>query len=952
MLVDGVSVGAVTSYTFTNVTANHTIAASFAIDTYTITASAGAGGIIDPAGDVAGELRRRTRRSPSSRTAATTSTTCWSTASRSARSASYTFTNVTANHTISASFEVVTYTLTVTIVGNGSVTKTPDQPSYIYSTQVTLTATADPGWHFTGWSGDITGTTSPRDITVDANKNVTATFQQNVYTWNITGTGAWTTSTNWTPTRTTPSSSDVLVFDNGATTTANLVPSQTIGQLLISGNTSLTLQGSAVVSIGGGPGTDFDLAPGSSLTLNGVNNLRIALGSSATGIVEGTITLMGAQHTLFAQSPNSLEFQSGSLLTLGTGFSGTAFGTGTGTSGLNSVIFRSGAVLQQSAGSSPFGAAQPATVLTFAAGSRFKLTGNTTPSFAGRTYADFEQVTPGPITVTGSAPLVMNNLFMTSGTLNCNVTGGVELNGNVTVNSGATLNFSPASAATVTLGGTTLQTITASGTLTANANATLAVDNPAGASLATDVTLNSKLNFVVGKILTGTHVLALTGANNAITGAGSSTGYVSGKLRVRMNPVAGEAARTLEIGGPVAYAPVTIAAHGVGAAFDLMGTTLPQDHPQVASSGLEVAKTANRMWTLTPTGTPSLASYDATFGFGAVDLDPGADPATFFVRRYAGAAWSPTTQGARTPLSTQATGLTAFGDFAVGQLTQYLLTVDVVGGGTVERSPDLPTYGSGTQVQLTATAAPGWGFSGWSGDATGNTNPLTVTMTGPKTIGATFVDVEAPAVHVLSPDGGEKLLVGYTRTLQWEATDNVGLTTFDLFLSRDGGLTFPDTIATGLSASGEPAYDWMVTGPATNDGDDVFTVLLRVVAHDAAGNSFSDTSNAGCEIVTVEPLAVGDPLPTEFSLAAPWPNPARGPVRIEYAVSVASPVRLSVLDVQGREVDVLVDGARAPGRYQEVWKGHDSHGVAPAGVYFLRFRTPSKAFVRRIVLTR
>ena len=39
VLVDGVSVGALTSYTFTNVTANHTIAASFAIDTHTITAS-------------------------------------------------------------------------------------------------------------------------------------------------------------------------------------------------------------------------------------------------------------------------------------------------------------------------------------------------------------------------------------------------------------------------------------------------------------------------------------------------------------------------------------------------------------------------------------------------------------------------------------------------------------------------------------------------------------------------------------------------------------------------------------------------------------------------------------------------------------------------------------------------------------------------------------------------
>ena len=53
VLVDGGSVGAVASYTFTNVQANHTIAASFAIDTYTITATAGPNGAISPAGAVA-----------------------------------------------------------------------------------------------------------------------------------------------------------------------------------------------------------------------------------------------------------------------------------------------------------------------------------------------------------------------------------------------------------------------------------------------------------------------------------------------------------------------------------------------------------------------------------------------------------------------------------------------------------------------------------------------------------------------------------------------------------------------------------------------------------------------------------------------------------------------------------------------------------------------------------
>ena len=57
VLVDGVSVGAVSTYTFSNVTANHTITATFAKDAdpvtrYRIEASAGEGGSISPEGIV------------------------------------------------------------------------------------------------------------------------------------------------------------------------------------------------------------------------------------------------------------------------------------------------------------------------------------------------------------------------------------------------------------------------------------------------------------------------------------------------------------------------------------------------------------------------------------------------------------------------------------------------------------------------------------------------------------------------------------------------------------------------------------------------------------------------------------------------------------------------------------------------------------------------------------
>ena len=50
--VDGTSVGAVATYTFSNVTANHAISATFTAITYTITASAGTGGSISPLGAV------------------------------------------------------------------------------------------------------------------------------------------------------------------------------------------------------------------------------------------------------------------------------------------------------------------------------------------------------------------------------------------------------------------------------------------------------------------------------------------------------------------------------------------------------------------------------------------------------------------------------------------------------------------------------------------------------------------------------------------------------------------------------------------------------------------------------------------------------------------------------------------------------------------------------------
>jgi uncharacterized repeat protein (TIGR02543 family) len=71
--------------------------------------------------------------------------------------------------------------------------------------------------------------------------------------------------------------------------------------------------------------------------------------------------------------------------------------------------------------------------------------------------------------------------------------------------------------------------------------------------------------------------------------------------------------------------------------------------------------------------------------------------------------------------------------------TQYSLTVIAV-NGTVVINPNQVGYNNGDIVELTATANSGYTFDSWSGDATGNVNPLNVTMNGNKTITANFTE--------------------------------------------------------------------------------------------------------------------------------------------------------------------------------------------------------------------
>src|SRR6185295_19193502 len=131
---------------------------------------------------------------------------------------------------------------------------------------------------------------------------------------------------------------------------------------------------------------------------------------------------------------------------------------------------------------------------------------------------------------------------------------------------------------------------------------------------------------------------------------------------------------------------------------------------------------------------------------------------------------------------------------------------------------------------------------------------------------------------------------------------------------------------------------WTVLGPGTS------SALLQAVAHDAAGNIASDVSDATFTIAG--PAGVESALVTDFELAA-GPKPMRRGGHFDFTLPEPGTIRLSVLDLQGREVRRVASGNFGAGRHRADFAGDGSRGPLDPGLYFVRLKTASRTLVRR-----
>jgi hypothetical protein len=236
------------------------------------------------------------------------------------------------------------------------------------------------------------------------------------------------------------------------------------------------------------------------------------------------------------------------------------------------------------------------------------------------------------------------------------------------------------------------------------------------------------------------------------------------------------------------------------------------------------------------------------------------------------------------------------------------------------------------------------GASGSGQDTDDNASDFQVrNPSDPQNLASGALDVAPPVVQVTSPVGGEAWEEGSAQTIEWSASDNVGVDSVNVDCSFTGVGGPWQPVAHGLPNSG--SLPWTVPGPPTD------SALVRVTAYDHARNAGSAMSDGPFHIVR-STTGVGTRGPAVLALARPQPNPGRGTTLLRFSLPQAGNAGLEILDLSGRRV-WRVEAELEAGPHSCRWDGRgEQGGSAGAGVYFVRLVTPWGNRTERLVWLR
>ena len=400
------------------------------------------------------------------------------------------------------------------------------------------------------------------------------------YNWIVTdATASWTDPFSWSPARLSPQPADILVFNNNGTTTAINVPTQIIGQLILSNNSNVSLQSAAAaqtLTIAGDTGTDLDIPAGSTLQISSEfgNQLGIVF-NTATADVSVAGSLIINQNTALSNSfsaTNSNTVVSGSVTNNG----------GTITSTAANLGFSAGSVYNHARNNGAIPTA------TWNGTSVINVTGITVaaPTGFNQTFGDLNII-----------------CSVLTGARVATLTGAVLIQGDLNISGTSALN-------TMTLN-TSNQNLTVNGTTTVNAFGILLDNNNTGTNRFDNIlTINADGQFLMAST-------SVTEIRNGISNNGIFTKSGGGSVTFTTNasqPISGSSVYTFTSGDLIISDPASL---DISSDINFSGTNLTNNSNAPNAFNASAGKftfTLLGNQNINGSGTGSVTFYNLTAG--------------------------------------------------------------------------------------------------------------------------------------------------------------------------------------------------------------------------------------------------------------------------------------------------------------------------------------------------
>jgi len=176
-------------------------------------------------------------------------------------------------------------------------------------------------------------------------------------------------------------------------------------------------------------------------------------------------------------------------------------------------------------------------------------------------------------------------------------------------------------------------------------------------------------------------------------------------------------------------------------------------------------------------------------------------------------------------------------DFKVnitGGTTYYTLNTSTAGtgSGTIAKSPTGTSFAAGTNVTLTATVVGSGMFAGWSGDASGSTNPIVINMDGNKNITGTFTAQSVPTVSTTSITGAGLIAASGGGSISWDGA--LSVTAKGVCWNTSGTPTVALPTKTN-DGTGTASFSSSITGLSPNT-----TYYVRAYATNSLGTGYGN----------------------------------------------------------------------------------------------------------------